>query len=170
MPPRTPNTPPQGGEKQYDDEGHEMEQSFSAPSADEETTEQLKARIARLEAALAHSDTSRAKAEEDASRLSAQAQSSMFTSNVTERFSRKSAAGKDMWWYRVDLAPCGGIDIRINGMQYVHGETYEFDTDTLRSIKEIVSRTWGHEANIHGENENAYKRAQDRVLRGTGRR
>ena len=168
MPARTPNTPPQGGdEKHYDDEGNEVVQA----AAEEETMEQLKARIARLEAALAHSDEHRAKAEEDASRLSAQAQSSLFTANVTERFSRKSADGKtDIWWYRIDLAPCGGIDIRLNGMQYVHGETYEFTTDVLRSVKEIVSRTWGHEANIHGENENAYKRAQDRVLRGAGRR
>lgn len=166
MPPRTPNSPPQGG----DDELEKEPEVSASALPEEETTEQLKARIARLEAALAHSDEHRAKAEENASRLSAQAQSSMFTTNVTERFSRKSDSGKDLWWYRIDLAPCGGIDIRINGMQFVHGETYEFDTDTLRSVKEIVSRTWGHEANIHGENENAYKRAQDRVLRGAGRR
>jgi carboxylesterase type B len=161
MPPRTPNAPPQGG----DDENLEPEQSGI-----EESSEQLKARIARLEAALAHSDASRAIAEEESARLSAQAQSSMFTTNVTERFSRKTMDGEDLWWYRIDLAPCGGIDIRINGNQYVHGQTYEFTTDLLRSVKEIVSRTWGHEANIHGENENAYKVAQDRVLRGTGRR
>lgn len=169
MPPRTPNSPPpQGGEGE---DFLEQEPEISgAPIVEEESKEELKARIARLEAALAHSDTHRARAEEDAARLSAQAQSSMFTTNVTERFSRKSDTGKDIWWYRIDLAPCGGIDIRLNGMQYVHGETYEFDTDTLRSVKEIVSRTWGHEANIHGENENAYKRAQDRVLRGAGRR
>lgn len=166
MPPRTPNTPPEGG----DDFLEKEPEILGAPIIKEETTEELKARIARLEAALAHSDEHRAKAEESASRLSAQAQSSMFTSNVTERFSRKSETGKDIWWYRVDLAPCGGVDMRINGIQYVHGETYEFDTDTLRSVKEIVARTWGHEANIHGENENAYKRAQDRVLRGAGRR
>lgn len=169
MPARTPNSPPpQGGEgEDFLEKGEEV---VGAPLEPEESTEELKARIKRLEAALAHSDTQRARSEEDAARLSAQAQSSMFTSNVTERFSRKSDSGKDIWWYRVDLAPCGGIDIRLNGIQYVHGETYEFDTDTLRSVKEIVSRTWGHEANIHGENENAYKRAQDRVLRGAGRR
>jgi carboxylesterase type B len=170
MPPRTPNTPPQGGEKQYDEEGNEIQEQSASPAAEEETTEQLKARIARLEAALKHSDEQRVRVEEDASRLSAQAQSSMFTSNVTERFARKSDTGEDLWWYRIDLAPCGGIDIRVNGVQYVHGETYLFSTDLLRSVKEIVSRTWGHEANISGANENSYKHAQDRVLRGTGRR
>ena len=171
MPPRTPNTPPQGGEPQYDAEGNEIqEQQAIAPVPDEETPEQLKARIKRLEEALAKSDAGRMIAEEESARLSAQAQSTLFTTNVTERFSRKTSDGQDLWWYRVDLAPSGGTDIRINGIQYVHGETYEFTTDLLRSVKEIVSRTWGHEANIHGENENVYKRAQDRVLRGAGRR
>ena len=171
MPPRTPNTPPQGGEeKQYDDDGNEILKPAQSTAPAEESVEDLRARIARLEAALKHSDEQRASAEEESSRLQAQAQSSMFTTNVTERFSRKSADGKDIWLYRIDLAPCGGTDIKVNGVQYVHGETYEFTTDLLRSVKEIVSRTWGHEANIHGDNENAYKRAQDRVLRGTGRR
>lgn len=168
MPPR-PTTTPQGVE--YDIEGNEIQKPEIEASGSEETTEQLKARIARLEAALAHSDISRQSAEEESARLSAQAQSSLFTTNVTERYSRKSADGKtDIWWYRVDLSPCGGTDIRLNGIQYVHGETYEFPTDVLRSVKEIVSRTWLHEASVHGENENVYKRAQDRVLRGAGRR
>jgi hypothetical protein len=169
MPPRTPNSPPpQGGEgEDFLEKGEEI---VGDPIAPEETVAELQARIRRLEAALAHSDEQRAKSEEDASRLSAQAQSSMFTTNVTERFARKSDTGEDLWWYRIDLAPCGGIDIRVNGVQYVHGETYLFNTNLLRSVKEIISRTWGHEASIHGENENVYKRAQDRVLRGAGRR
>jgi len=37
-------------------------------------------------------------------------------------------------------------------------------------VKEIVSRTWDHENNIMGSNENVYKVAQDRVLRGGERR
>jgi hypothetical protein len=162
MPPRTPNTSPEGGEENF-------EPAQAAPSPVEETTEQLKARIKALEAALDKSDAGRAIAEEESARLSAQAQSSLFTTNVTERFSRK-VDGKDLWWYRIDLAPCGGIDIRINGQQYVHGSTYEFETDLLRSVKEIVARTWDHENNIMGSNENVYKVAQDRILRGGDRR
>src|SRR6478736_2744151 len=156
MPPRTPNTPPEGGEENLEND---------LPSA-VETPEQLKARIKALEADLEKSTAGRLIAEEESARLSAQAQSSMFTTNVTERFSRKTSDGVDMWWYRIDLAPCGGIDIRLNGQQYVHGTTYEFTTDVLRSVKEIVARTWDHENNINGANENAYKVAQDRVLRG----
>jgi carboxylesterase type B len=160
MPPRTPNTPPDGG-----DELIEQGQDVTA-----ETQEQLKARIAALEAELAKSTAGRLIAEEESARLSAQAQSSMFTANVTERFSRRADDGQDIWWYRIDLAPCGGIDFRLNGQQFVHGTTYEFTTDVLRSVKEIVARTWDHENNINGTNENAYKVAQDRVLRGGDRR
>jgi carboxylesterase type B len=160
MPPRTPNTPPEGGDENLEND---------LPAA-VETPEQLKARIKALEAELEKSTAGRLIAEEESARLSAQAQSSMFTTNVTERFSRKTSDGVDMWWYRIDLAPCGGIDIRLNGQQYVHGTTYEFTTDVLRSVKEIVARTWDHENNINGANENAYKVAQDRVLRGGDRR
>lgn len=160
MPARTPNTPSDGG-----DELIEQGQDVTA-----ETQEQLKARIAALEAELAKSTAGRLIAEEESARLSAQAQSSMFTTNVTERFSRRADDGQDIWWYRIDLAPCGGIDIRLNGQQFVHGTTYEFTTDVLRSVKEIVARTWDHENNINGTNENAYKVAQDRVLRGGDRR
>lgn len=157
MPPRTPNTPPDGGV---------FEDNDGAP----ETQDELKARIAQLEEELRRSGAAKLIAEEESARLSAQAQSSMFTTNVTERFSRKTESGKELYWYRIDLAPCGGTEIRINGMPYYHGSTYELETDLLRSIKEIVARTWDHENNIMGANENVYKVAQDRILRGGERR
>lgn len=160
MPPRTPNNPPQGGD---DDQ---IELSASAP----ETPDELKARIAELEEELRRSGAAKLIAEEESARLSAQAQSSMFTTNVTERFSRISEDGRDLYWYRIDLAPCGGTEVKINGMPYYHGSTYEFDVNLLRSIKEIVARTWDHENNIMGANENVYKVAQDRILRGGDRR
>ena len=160
MPARTPNTPPQGGDDDFEENSKPAEQ----------TPEQLQARIKALEAELARSDAGRLIAEEESARLSAQAQSSLFTTNVTERFSRKREDGKELWWYRIDLAPCGGTEVRINGVPYYHGSTYEFETDLLRSIKEIVARTWDHENNIMGANENVYKVAQDRILRGADRR
>lgn len=159
MPPRTPLEPPKGGD--------EFEDESDAPG---ETSEQLKARIATLEEELRRSGAARLIAEEESSRLSAQAQNSMFTTNVTERFSRVADDGSDVYWYRIDLAPCGGTEIKINGVPYYHGSTYEFRTDLLRSVKEIVARTWAHENNIMGSNENAYKVAQDRMLRGGDRR
>src|ERR1700677_1887969 len=159
MPPRPPLDPPKGGD--------EFEENDEAQG---ETSEQLKARILQLEAELARSGAARLIAEEESSRLSAQAQNSMFTTNVTERFSRVAEDGSDVYWYRIDLAPCGGTEIKINGVPYYHGSTYEFRTDLLRSIKEIVSRTWAHENNIMDSNEDAYKVAQDRMLRGGERR
>ena len=154
---RTPNTPPQGGDNDL-------------IGKDPETPDQLKTRIAELEEELRRSGAARLIAEEESARLSAQAQSSMFTTNVTERFSRKTEDGRDLYWYRIDLAPCGGTEVKINGVPYYHGSTYEFETDLLRSIKEIVARTWDHENNIMGANENVYKVAQDRILRGHDRR
>lgn len=154
MPPRNPNAPSQEGVFEEKD------------NSVDESPEQLKARIKALEAALAKSDAAKAIAEDEAGRMQAQAQASLLTTNVTERFAGKSDDGEDMWWYRIDLAPCGGLDIRINGMQYVHGETYKFTTDLLRSIKEIVSRTWSHENSINGANENPYKQAQNKILGG----
>lgn len=159
MPPRTPNTPPDGGV--FEDE----EGTGAAVPEDK-----LKARIAELEEELRRSGAAQLIAEEESARLSAQAQNSMFTSNVTERFSRVAADGSDVYWYRIDLAPCGGTEIKINGVPYYHGSTYEFRTDLLRSVKEIVARTWDHENNIMGANENAYKVAQDKILRGGERR
>jgi hypothetical protein len=157
MPARTPNAPPESGDDDL---------IGAAP----ETPEQLKIRIAELELALERSGAARLIAEDESARMSAQAQSSMLTTNVTERFAGTSDAGHDLWWYRIDLAPCGGTEIKINGMPYYHGSTYKFETDLLRTIKEIVSRTWDHENNIMGANENVYKVAQDRILRGDGAR
>jgi carboxylesterase type B len=158
MPPRNPNLPPEGGNEEIG--------GASAPSDKIETPEELRARIKKLEAMLETSIAAQGIAEDESARLSAQAQSTMFTTNVTERFAGKDEDGQDLWWYRIDLAPCGGTEVKINGMPYYHGQTYKFGTDLLRSIKEIVSRTWDHENNIMGNNENIFKQAQNRVLRG----
>lgn len=72
----------------------------------------------------------------------------------------------ETYFYKIDLPSSGGIDIKVNGISYQHGETYEFDVDQLRSIKDQVARSWAHEASIMGSNENAYRKPQNRVLRG----
>lgn len=157
MPPRNPNLPPEGGNE---------EPTGALPVEKIETPEELRARIKKLEEMLEVSVAAQGIAEDESARLSAQAQSTMFTTNVTERLAGKDDEGKDLWWYRIDLAPCGGTEIKINGMPYYHGQTYKFGTDLLRSIKEIVSRTWEHEASVNGANENVFKTAQNRILRG----
>lgn len=62
------------------------------------------------------------------------------------------------YFYKIDLPPSGGMDFKINGDAYYHGATYEFDADTLRSVKEIVYRCWAHDTSIHGSDENVYRR------------
>lgn len=158
MPPRTPQD--QTPEEQKPDESVKPV----------ETTEQLQARIRALEAELEKSSAAKELAEEESARLSAQAQTALFTTSVVERPAGKSEDGKELWWYRIDLAPCGGTEIKINGFPYYHGQTYKMETDLLRSVKEIVARTWDHENNIMGANENMYRREQNKMLRGGERR
>jgi hypothetical protein len=130
----------------------------------EQSLDAMRERIKELETELAKSNAAKDLAEEESARLSAQAQSSFLTTGVVEKFAGKTEDGKDLWWYRVDLAPGGGTHIMINNRPYLHGETYKFDTDTLRSVKEIVGRTWTHENDIHGHAFNAYRKQQQKVL------
>lgn len=62
------------------------------------------------------------------------------------------------FFYKIDMPPCGGDFLRINGDQFFHGTVYKLDLDTLRTIKEMVFRLWDHDRNVHGSNENAYRR------------
>jgi hypothetical protein len=75
-----------------------------------------------------------------------------------------------MYFYRIDLAPCGGTDIRLSGETFFHGEVYKVTVHQLRTLREIVNRTWGHEAQINGTNENFYRKPMERTLRGGNRR
>jgi len=59
--------------------------------------------------------------------------------------------------YKITLPPVGGSAIKMNGNEFYHGETYTFDEDQLRTVKEIVHRIRDHEATIHGTDENAYR-------------
>lgn len=72
----------------------------------------------------------------------------------------------DVFWYKIDLAPSGGLEVKINGVSYFHGKVYKFTLDQLRSVKDIVARSWSHEAQIQGSNENFYRKPIERVLRG----
>jgi hypothetical protein len=70
------------------------------------------------------------------------------------------------YYYKIELPPSGGTDLKINGSAFYHGQVYEFSVDDLRMMKDMVARSWGHEANIKGSNENIFRRPQNRVLSG----
>jgi carboxylesterase type B len=145
-------------------ESTDTEDLISNDPPQEESLESLRERIRSLEAEKEKLTAAKDIAEEESARLSAQAQSSLLTTSVVERFAGHAEDGTDLWYYRVDLAPCGGADLRINGKPYLHGETYKFDTDTLRTVKEMVARTWVHENDIHGHRYDPYRQAQQKVL------
>lgn len=74
------------------------------------------------------------------------------------------------FFYKVDMPPCGGTDLKINGIPYYHGTVYELDLDTLRTIKEMVYRTWDHDRNVHASDENFYRKKQSPTLSARGLR
>jgi len=159
-------TPQEPGKKPAP-ESADADELLGGNTAREETRDELLERIKALEAENAKLGAAKEIAEEESARLSAQAQSAMLTSGVVERFAGKAEDGEtDLWFYRIDLAPCGGDHLKINGKPYLHGHTYKFDTDTLRCIKEMVARTWVHENDINGHSFNPYKQHQNRVLGG----
>lgn len=68
------------------------------------------------------------------------------------------------FFYTIDLPPCGGTDMKINGMPLFHGAMVELDIDTLRTVKDMVYRCWKHDADIHGSDENFYRKESRPVL------
>lgn len=70
------------------------------------------------------------------------------------------------FFYKIDLPPIGGVGLNMNGQYLYHGTVYEMDVDTLRTVKDSVYKAWKHEADIHGSDENMYRRPSNVTLRG----
>ena len=68
----------------------------------------------------------------------------------------------------IDLPPSGGWDIRINNgtQQYCHGQEYSVDINTLRTLKEIMHRSWKHHQDLKGGDENQYRQPVHATLSG----
>lgn len=110
-------------------------------------------------------------AEQDAKieALNSRATSGLSITSATEISAGEDEDGKEMWWYRIDLPPSGGIEVKLNGIAFYHGEQYKVGTDMLRTLKDIVFRCWKHESEIQGSNENFYRQPKNSILRGQGR-
>ncbi|MDE1828522.1 MAG: hypothetical protein KGH65_05170 [Candidatus Micrarchaeota archaeon] len=63
----------------------------------------------------------------------------------------------------INLAP-NAESLTINGMAYWHGKDYKVTPSVARDLNAMAGNTWKHEAQIHGENENQYRRPTHRRL------
>lgn len=138
--------------------------------------EELQAEIDRLMASLNESNTKRSQAEEMAQIMASmnplvgstteeQATGKIvdveMCANPHERDVSKHIKKKvkvPTYFYNIQLPAGAGLTLSTNGVEYYHGQTYEFTAYELASIKDRVARCWAHEKSIHGENENAYKK------------
>lgn len=59
---------------------------------------------------------------------------------------------------KIDMPPSGDVGLKIDGDLFCHGAVYELDLYKLRTVKDIVARTWDHHRSIHPGDENFYKR------------
>lgn len=128
-------------------------------------------RIEQLEKELAAERAARQSSEDNHARTLSEAQNAAIqTSDVREVPAGETDTGVALWWYKIDLPPSGGEAVRLSGLHYYHGETYKVSAAVLSTLKDIVWRAWAHNAEIMGSNENAYRRPQEKVLRGNARR
>lgn len=72
------------------------------------------------------------------------------------------------YYYRIDLPASGGQGVKLGERWYYQDETYELDIDTLRTVKDIVHRSWQHEASTQGNNENVFRRPKNQTLSARG--
>ena len=68
------------------------------------------------------------------------------------------------YFYTINLPIGAGNSLMTNGIEYFHGQTYEFDCEILAEMKSRVAKCWDHESSISGKDENMYrKRTEMRV-------
>ena len=151
-----------------------MTEKVTAPKK-EQSVADLNAQIAELQAKLAEEKQARSEAEETVQAL---ANIDQFVGNSEERPTGRTIkirkcvnphekdekkqkfieVEEPTFYYTIQLPTGAGLDLTTNGIAYYHGQTYEFDLNTLIDIKSRVARTWDHEKSIHGNNENAYRK------------
>ena len=135
--------------------------------------EELQAEVDRLKSALDDSNRKKSHAEEMAQMMVSIGESSTeeqptgrtvdvdMCVNPAERDAKKhkfKVSKVPTFFYNIQLPAGAGVSLSTNGVEYYHGQTYEFTLYELAAIKDRVARCWAHEKSIHGENENAYKK------------
>lgn len=70
---------------------------------------------------------------------------------------RKIDPDEEMYYITVDLAPFADR-ITLDGVVYMHGATYEVPHRQYDTMREIVARTWEHEAEIGNANSQFYRK------------
>ena len=147
---------------------------------EKQTLEQLQEQVKDLQEQVRVEADARTKAEDE---MAAMAEISAFTApvaeeqptgrmieidvctNPAERNAKKLVYKKvkvPTYYYALNLPTGAGLCLSTNGIQYFHGETYEFTQNELADIKSRVARCWDHEKSIHGNNENAYRKPTNR--------
>lgn len=147
-----------------------------------QSMEELQEQIAALQAELTASNAKRSAAEQLAHAMTEASQfvgnsfdeqptgNTIFVevcTNPTERNVKKQVFKEieyPTYFYNIQLPAGAGLCLSTNGVDYYHGQTYEFDSITLAEMKSRVARCWDHEKMVHGDNENAYRRPTNQHL------
>lgn len=142
----------------------------------QQTSEELIAEIARLQSELGIEKQLRSESEAQAHAMASSSPFSQHTAeeyptgrtitvkeclNKTEKDPKKAKFGNveyPTYYYAINIPAGVGTCITTNGIDYCHGQTYEFTAAELGDMKSRVARCWEHEKSIHGENENSYRK------------
>jgi hypothetical protein len=68
-----------------------------------------------------------------------------------------------MLWVFVDL-PGHAVRLLIDGVEYLHGFSYEVNSQQAATMAEMMQRAWSHEDEIGGANRNFYNKPLNRNL------
>lgn len=80
----------------------------------------------------------------------------------------KNAEGDNVEAVYIDLAPfCE--DVRLDGTRYLHGRTYHVTGPVAAVLKEQMHRSWRHQSEIQGADENQLVGRQPRHVNVSGR-
>ena len=66
----------------------------------------------------------------------------------------------------IDL-PESALCLRIDGIAYMHNMTYTVGRNKANSMREMMAKSWEHEAEINGKKKNFFVKRRETRLNGT---